>query len=108
MAWMIITLDEAFKSDKFTTLLGAFIQDADGTVLLIQDTLPVHQSRSFKAQVEKRKVQIELSYLSSHSPELNPKKLLSAKVEHALGAMPASRSKPTLEAAVDDHITLLK
>jgi hypothetical protein len=68
--WMII--DEAFNADKLIEFLGALIQDAGKKVFLILDNLRVHHSKPVKAWVERRQDKIELFYLPSYSPELNP------------------------------------
>ena len=68
--WMII--DEAFNSDKLIEFLEALIKDTAKKVFLILDNLRVHHSKPVKAWVEERKDKIELFYLPSYSPELNP------------------------------------
>ena len=68
--WMII--DEAFNSDKLIEFLEALIKDADKKVFLILDNLRVHHSKPVKKWAEEYKEKIELFYLPSYSPELNP------------------------------------
>jgi transposase len=68
--WMII--DEAFDAEKLIEFLQALIKDAGKKVFLILDNLRVHHSKLVKAWVGERQDQIELFYLPSYSPQLNP------------------------------------
>ena len=70
--WMII--DEAFNSDKLIEFLEALVKDTDRKVFLILDSLRVHRSKSVKAWAAESAQKIELFYLPSYSPELNPEK----------------------------------
>ena len=68
--WMII--DEAFNSERLIEFLEALIKDAGKKVFLILDNLRVHHSKPVKAWLAERANQIEVFYLPSYSPELNP------------------------------------
>ncbi len=68
--WMII--DESFDAEKRIEFLAALIKDADRKVFLILDNLRMHHSKRVKAWGSERKDQIELFYLPSYSPQLNP------------------------------------
>lgn len=73
--WMII--DEAFNADKRIEFLAALIKDTHKKVFLMLDNLRVHHSKLVKAWVAKRAKRIELFYLPSDSPELNPEERLT-------------------------------
>ena len=104
--WMII--DEGFDADKLIEFLQALIQDADKKVFLILDNLRVHHSKSVKAWVEERKTQIELFYLPSYSPELNPEERLNADLKQEMGKRVPIRTKDKLRDAANDHMKLLE
>jgi len=104
--WMII--DEAFNSDKLIEFLEALIKDADRKVFLILDNLRVHHSKPVKAWAEARKDKIELFYLPSYSPELNPEERLNANLKHAIGTKVPVRTKAKLKAAATQHMTELE
>ncbi len=74
--WMII--DEAFNADKLIEFLASLIKDAGKKVFLILDHLRVHHSKPVKQWVEGHQDKIELFYLPSYSPELNPEERLNA------------------------------
>ena len=81
--WMII--DEAFDADKLIEFLAALVKDAGKKVFLILDNLRVHHSRLVKAWVAERADQIELFYLPSYRPQLNPQERLNADLKQEMG-----------------------
>jgi transposase len=48
---------------------------------------------------------IELFYLPSYSPELNPEERLNADLKHAIGTKVPARTKAKLKAAATEHMT---
>ena len=104
--WMII--DEALNSDKLIEFLEALIKDADKKVFLILDNLRVHHSKPVKAWVADHEAQIELFYLPSYSPELNPEERLNADLKHAVSTKVPARTKAKLKAAATEHMQLLE
>lgn len=106
MRWMII--DEAFNADKLIEFLEALIKDAGKKVFLILDNLRVHHSKPVKAWVSERQDKIELFYLPSYSPELNPEERLNADLKHAIGTKVPARTKAKLKEAATQHMTELE
>ena len=51
---------------------------------------------------------IELFYLPSYSPELNPEERLNADLKQAMGAKVPARTKAKLRNAAVDHMTQLE
>ncbi len=103
--WMII--DEAFNADKLIEFMQALIQDAGRKVFLILDNLRVHHSRVVKAWVSERKQQIELFYLPSYSPQLNPEERLNADLKQEMGKRVPVRTKAKLREAANAHMHML-
>jgi transposase len=106
MRWMII--EEAFNSDKLIEFLESLIKDAGRKAFVILDNLRVHHSKPVKAWVAERTTQIELFYLPSYSPELNPEERLNADLKHAMRTKVPARTKPKLRAATSAHMTQLE
>ena len=104
--WMII--DEAFNADRLIEFLQGLIKDAGRKVFLILDNLRVHHSKPVKAWAEKHKNQIELFYLPSYSPELNPEERLNAGLKHAISTRVPLRTKEKLKAAASQHMAELE
>ena len=104
--WMII--DDAFDADKLIELLAALIKDAGKKVFLILDNLRVHHSKPVKAWLSERKTQIEVFYLPSYSPELNPEERLNADLKQAMGKRAPVRTKTKLRDAANEHMSMLE
>jgi transposase len=88
--------------------LQALIKDAGKKVFLILDNLRVHHSKLVKAWVAERKDQIELFYLPSYSPQLNPEERLNADLKQEMGKRVPVRTKAKLREAANDHMTMLE
>ncbi|MGC2166298.1 MAG: IS630 family transposase, partial [Gallionella sp.] len=106
LSWMII--DEAFNSDKLIEFLEALIKDAEKKVFLILDNLRVHHSKPVKKWAGEHKDEIELFYLPSYSPELNPEERLNADLKHAIYTKVPVRTKAKLRAATTEHMQALE
>ena len=104
--WMII--DDAFDAEKLIEFLAALIKDAGKKVFLILDNLRVHHSKVVKAWVAERKDQIELFYLPSYSPQLNPEERLNADLKQEMGKHVPVRTKAKLRDATSAHMTMLE
>ena len=103
--WMII--DDAFDADKLIEFLAALIKDAGKKVFLILDNLRVHHSKVVKTWVAERQAQIELFYLPSYSPELNPEERLDADLKQEMGKRVTVRTKARLREAANEHMAML-
>jgi transposase len=68
----------------------------------------VHHSKPVKTWVAERKDKIELFYLPSYSPELNPEERLNADLKHAIGTKVPARTKAKLKAAATAHMEKLE
>ena len=104
--WMII--DEAFDAEKLIEFLQSLIKDAGKKVFLILDNLRVHHSKLVKAWVCERKDQIELFYLPSYSPQLNPEERLNADLKQEMGKKVPVRTKAKLREAANEHMAMLE
>ena len=60
-----------------------------------------------KAWLEDRTDRIEVFYLPSYAPELNPDECLNADMKHAIGSKVPVRTKPKLKAAAEEHMTMI-
>jgi len=104
--WMII--DSAFNADRFIEFLGALIKDAERKVFLIVDNLRVHHAKPVKAWLAQNKEKIEVFYLPSYSPELNPDERLNGDLKYAIGSKVAVRTQAKLKAATFSHMAMLE
>ena len=60
-----------------------------------------------KAWLAEHKAQIEVFYLPSDSPDLNPDERLNADLKHTLGSRGQTRTKDQLKQAAQAHMDLL-
>ena len=104
--WMII--DGAFNGDRLIEFFEALIKDAPRKVFLILDNLGVHHCKPVKAWLAEHTAQMEVFYLPSYSPELNPDERLNACLKHALGSRVAMRTKAKLRQATENHMQELE
>jgi transposase len=104
--WMII--DEAFNADKLIEFLGALVKDADKKAFLTLDNLRAHHAKPVKAWLAERTDKIEVFYLPSYSPELNPEERLNAGLKLAIGKRVPVRTKAELRDATNQHMAMLE
>lgn len=104
--WMIVEAN--FNADKLIEFMTALIADTDKKVFLILDNLRVHHSKPVKAWLADHADQIEVFYLPSYSPELNPDERLNADLKHVLRSGVPARTKAKLKAVTTDHMALIE
>lgn len=104
--WQII--DGNFNHEKLIEFFEALIQDTDRKVFVILDNLGVHHCKPVKAWLAKHTKDIEVFYLPSYSPELNPDERLNADLKQAMGTKVPARTKPKLRNAATAHMEQLQ
>jgi len=77
--WMV--LNGALDSDQLIVFLKRLVKDARHKVFLVLDNLRVHHAKLVKAWLAKHQDEIEVFYLPSYSPELNPDEMLNADLK---------------------------
>lgn len=98
-------IDEAFNSDKLIEFMQALIKESQRKkIFLILDNLRMHHSKPVKDWAALNKQDIELFYLPSYSPELNPEKRLNADLKHPIGRKIPMRTKAKSRAT--EHMTM--
>jgi len=102
LRWMIV--DGAVNAP---TLLARLIRDARRKVFLILDRLRVHRARLARDWLAERSSEIEVHYLPSYSPELNPNEGVNADFKQAVPRKAPARSKPQLKRAAISHMRSL-
>ncbi|WP_235548520.1 transposase, partial [Noviherbaspirillum sp. Root189] len=76
--------------------LQRLARDARRKVFLVLDNLPAHHGPSVVAWLERHRDRIEVFYLPSYSPELNPDELLNADLKQAITKQAPTRHKGDL------------
>lgn len=104
--WMII--DGAFNSDRFVDFMKQLIKDADHKIFLVLDNLRVHHSKPVKKWAEDNQEKIELFFLPSYSPELNPDERLNADLKHKITTVAPARTRKKLLEVATNHMLLIE
>jgi hypothetical protein len=105
LRWMIV--DGAVNAPTFLRFLERLIREARGKLFLILDRLRVHRARLVRDWVAEHPAAIELHYLPSYSPELNPDEGGQGDLKQAVPRKPPARSKAQLKGAVIGHMRKL-
>lgn len=83
----------SMNADRLIKFLGRLIKDAPKKVFLILDNLKTHHSKKVKDWAEKHSESIELFYLPSYSPDLNPDEYLNRDLKAQISKKPTQRNK---------------
>lgn len=104
--WMII--DGVFNADRLIVFMGSLAKDAPRKVFLVMDNLKVHHCKPVKEWLEKNRERIEVFYLPSYSPELNPDERLNADLKHAITTSVPRRTRQGLLKKTAEHMKMVK
>ncbi len=83
----------ALNADLLIDFFARLIKDAGRKVFVILDNLKVHHARVVKAWLAEHSQKIEVFYLPSYSPELNPDECLNADLKAAVTSKAPARAK---------------
>jgi len=85
---------EKMASQVFIKFMSRLIKDAPRKVFLIVDNLRVHHGKKVKEWLDANKEKIEVFYLPSYSPELNPDEYLNGNLKNKIrSGIPARNEK---------------
>ena len=87
----------SFNADRMIEFMKRLLKDSTKKVFLIVDNLRVHHSKVVKAWVEDHSKEIELFYLPSYSPDLNPDEYLNNDLKTRVSKRPDKRQKGCLK-----------
>jgi transposase len=105
LRWMVT--DGAVNATVLIRFCQRLIQDARRKVFLILDRLRAHRARLTQDWVAAHRSQIEIFYLPSYSPELNPDEGVNADLKQAVPRRAPARSKQQLKCATVSHMRSL-
>jgi transposase len=95
---------EKMCSDLLIEFLKRLIRSTDKKVFLILDNLRVHHSKQVKEWLAEHKAFIEVYYLPSYSPELNPDEYLNNDLKASLSQKTPKRDKGQWEKNAKAHM----
>jgi transposase len=102
MRWRIF--DGALNTDILIDFLRRLIKGASKKLFLILDNLRVHHAKPVKAWLAEHTDTIEVFYLPSYSPELNPDEMANADIKQAVTTLAPARTKLQLVKATARHL----
>jgi transposase len=105
LRWMVA--DGAVNAPTFIRFLQRLIRDARRKVFLILDRLKAHRARLTREWLAEHRSEIEVFYLPSYSPELNPDEGVNADFKQAVPRKAPARSKQQLKRATISHMRSL-
>lgn len=95
---------DTLTAEVLIKFLERLIREAGRKVFLVLDNLRVHHSRKVRAWLADKLDQIELFFLPSYSPELNPDEYLNADLKARMSAAEPVRDAAHLERKVISHL----
>src|SRR4030081_1777136 len=102
MRWKIF--DGALNANILIDFLRRLIKGATKKVFLILDNLRVHHAKPVKAWLADHTDAIEVFYLPSYSPELNPDEMANADIKQGVTTRAPARTKLHLVKATARHL----
>jgi transposase len=105
--WMVY--DGTLDAKKLIKFLLRLIRGAKGRkIFLILDNLRVHHAKIVQAWRTEHEEEIEIFYLPSYSPELNPDEYLNCDLKAGVHSKPPVRNQAGLKDAVSSHMRTLQ
>ena len=99
---------ETLTATVLIRFLKRLIQESGRKVFLVLDNLRVHHSRKVRAWLEDKQDQIELFFLPSYAPDLNPDEYLNCDLKARLNAAEPVRNGGQLKTKVLSHMRALQ
>ena len=99
---------ETMNGKRLITFMNRLIKDTGRKVYLILDNLKVHHSNVVGEWLEKHKDKIEVFYLPSYSPELNPDEYLNNSLKGRVHSGERAQNAKQLESKARKHMRHLQ
>jgi transposase len=96
------------NSQTLIKFMRRLIKDADKKIFLILDNLKVHHSHPVRDWLIAHEDEIELFFLPSYSPELNPDEYLNCDLKAGVHSGVPARSKNQLKSKAISHLRKLQ
>lgn len=98
----------SMNARRLIMFMRRLIKDAKRKVFLVLDNLRVHHAKKVKDWLADRTAQIEVFYLPSYSPDLNPDEYLNCDLKAGVSAKPDSRQKLGMRRTALSHMRMLQ
>lgn len=98
----------SMNARRLIVFMRRLIKDANRKVFLVLDNLRVHHAKKVKDWLADRADEIEVFYLPSYSPDLNPDEYLNCDLKAGVNAKPDSRQKLGMRRTAMSHMRMLQ
>lgn len=99
---------DKMNSQTLIQFMNRLIKDSDRKVFLILDNLRVHHSHMVKDWLKDHETEIEIFFLPSYSPELNPDEYLNCDLKIGVHSKVPARTKEQLAKKTLSHLRKLQ
>ena len=99
---------DAMNSQTMIKFLKRLVKDSDRKVFLVLDNLRVHHSHIVRDWLAEHEDQIELFFLPSYSPELNPDEYLNCDLKAGVHSGAPARNEKQLDKKAFSHLRMLQ
>jgi len=100
--------NDRMNSTVFIKFMRRLIKDSEKKIFLILDNLKVHHSYIARDWLEEHKDEIEVFFLPSYSPELNPDEYLNCDLKAGVHSGTPARTKDQLKQKAISHLRKLQ
>ena len=100
--------ENKMNSDTLIKFMKRLIKESARKVFLVLDNLKVHHSYIVRDWVEKHKEQIEIFFLPSYSPELNPDEYLNCDLKVGVHSKVPAKTNEQLKGKAISHLRKLQ
>lgn len=101
-------LDGPLDAKMVLSFFERLVKDAGRKVFLILDNLRVHHAKIVQAWLAEHTHDIEVFYLPSYSPELNPDEILNRDLKAGVYSGEPARSESHLKSKIISHLRMLQ
>ena len=96
------------NSGTLIKFMKRLIKESTRKIFLVLDNLKVHHSYIVKNWLEKHKKQLEIFFLPSYSPELNPDEYLNCDLKAGVHSKAPAKTKDQLKNKAISHLRKLQ
>lgn len=99
---------DAMNPALFIRFMGRLLKDAGRKVFLVVDNLKTHHGKTVKKWLAEHAEEIEVFYLPSYSPELNPDEYLNCDVKRGMHSGAPARNEKELKRKMVSYMRMLQ
>ena len=103
-----MTYKGTMNAQRFIQFLKRLIKGSDKKIFLILDNLKVHHSKLVKQWIQNNISKIELFFLPSYSPEINPDEYLNNDLKSGIGLKRTPKNEKQLLSNIKSHMIFLQ